>query len=628
MTQLLGGGWHPAFSLPGYGLIAVAALLSWWPARRMEIPGRAIDCLAAGALLFACVALRALFSPEAYLARNDLYMALAAMTLYLLVSLSLTSSKWRGMFIGFLLLLGFANCVVGIVQFAKSENFSIFSFLPRPDYGSRASGFYGYPNHLALFLEICVLMGFSMAFWSQWRPWMKMLAGYVSLVCALGLLFTGSRGGYAGAAGGMLVFGLLSLRIVGKLGLNRAIILLAVGLLIFTGLGLGVEHVLSKSTVLHERVEQHVKSGDTRLELWKAAWKQFTLKPVVGAGSGTSVYYERKLNRTVVGSDPVHVHNEYLEMLAEYGILGIVGALMFLDCHLRSGWKWISRQIARQPDSLSMGGDSLAITVGAMSSLAACIVHSGTDFTLHIPANMLTMAFVCGVLASSGSARESASETAESSDSNVSPYFRLALPALALWLGLRALPTWPAEYFSFQARLITSDSKYMESGEEARALEDLVQRGLQWDPLNPILRRYAGVAQTALAAQATDAAMQEKWAHQALAAYEEAEKLAPGDVYGVLNLAWEYENQQRYADAGPLFKRAVELDPTSSNAHYAYASHLHAQGKLAEAATEYQSSIKLGGGLSAQMGFDRLTNEMKAGSTGAPALPEAREPRP
>ena len=185
------------------------------------------------------------------------------------------------------------------------------------------------------------------------------------------------------------------------------------------------------------------------------------------------------------------------------------------------------------------------------------------------------------------------------------------LPALGLWLGVKALPTWPGEFFGQKARAILTDWKYMESGEVAQELAGLSERGMRWDPRNPNLYRYLGVAQTALATQSTEPAAKEEWSKKALASYEKAVSLAPGDVFFVLSLAWAYEAQQRHADAEPLFKRAVELDPTSSNAHYALASHLHAQGKLAEAAEEYKASQNLGGGQSAQMGLDRIAEETK-----------------
>src|SRR5690349_2981206 len=128
--QVMSGGWHPAFALPGYGLLALAGLLSWWRSRKIPISSAATDGLAAGALFFGYIVIRAYLSPEGYLARNDLYLAIAAFTLYLLVALNLTTARWRGVFVGCLLLLGLANSLVGAIQFTRANNYTIFHFLP------------------------------------------------------------------------------------------------------------------------------------------------------------------------------------------------------------------------------------------------------------------------------------------------------------------------------------------------------------------------------------------------------------------------------------------------------------------------------------------------------------------
>ena len=50
---------------------------------------------------------------------------------------------------------------------------------------------------------------------------------------------------------------------------------------------------------------------------------------------------------------------------------------------------------------------AFALNLGALGALAAYLVHSFVDFNLHIPANVLLMAFVFGILTNAGVARES-----------------------------------------------------------------------------------------------------------------------------------------------------------------------------------------------------------------------------
>ena len=621
-TQVLAGGRHLALCLPGYGLLALAALLGWWPALRNPVARADANCLAAAALFLAYVAGRALFSPEEYLAREDLYMALGAAMMYLLVALSLTSREARGLFVGGLIVLAIANCIIGAVQFAQDQNFMVFDFLPRSNYGSRASGFYGYPNHLAVFLEVTLLLGAGMAFWSRWPAWVKIAAGYGSLVCLLGILLTGSRGAYVGSVVGLVIFGLLSLRLVEKLASGRAIILMVAGGLMLLVMGWGVQHFLAKSSAMHSRIEQLGSLDTTRLQLWQAAGKQFKLQPVVGTGSGTSIYYGRRFRDRAIQTDPVHAHNEYLELLAEYGILGIAAAMMFLDTHLRGGWKSFSVQISRPSDSLAVGSNSLGLTMGALSAAAACLAHSFVDFTLHMPANMLVMAFVFGLLANPGDTRESASN-AEQIDFDLSRYALLALPALGLWIAVRALPTWPAEYYAEKARTTVSDWRFIMAPEVAQTAEAFARRGLAWDARNAELHLYRGEAQAAMAALSSDPiAKNELYAHAA-SAYANALGLAPNDVRLVLCLASSLDALQRFAESEPLYKRAVELDPRSANVRFAYASQLHLMGKWAEADAEYRQSLSLGS-VAAQAGLKRLAEELKARKSGETTTPEPR----
>ena len=174
------GGRRLVFSLPCYGLLAVAAIATIFAKNQRQIPRRLLWCLAATGGFFTYVIVRTLTSPVEYLARTDLYMVLGALLLYLLVVLHMNSSGRRLWLVAVLLALAGANVVVAAIQFAKTRDFMVFDFLQRGDYGTRASGFYTCPNHLAGFLETALLIGLSVACWSRCAIWIKILAGYAA----------------------------------------------------------------------------------------------------------------------------------------------------------------------------------------------------------------------------------------------------------------------------------------------------------------------------------------------------------------------------------------------------------------------------------------------------------------
>lgn len=618
-TQALAGGRQVVLCLPGYALLAVAAILSWWPRRRTPIPRVATECLIAALLFFSYISIRAFLSPEPYLARTDLYTAMAGMAVYLLVALNLTSSRWRTLLVGAIFALALINCGVGALQFFKGQDFMVFSFLPRPPWGTRVSGLYGYPNHLSGFLEMTLMLGLAMTFWSRWPSWVKMLLGYSCVMFVLCIVASGSRGGYISTVVGLLVFVLLSLVLVGKLGSGRVISIFLVGLVLLGGVGWGVRKAMSKSFFLESRAENTLTVDISRMRLWQAAWKQFRLSPVVGTGSGTYLYYGRQFRSPALYTDPVHAHNDYFELLAEYGIVGIIAAVIFLETHLRRGWNSITRRLRGGASFEGMGSNSLALSVGALSAAAACLTHCMLDFNLHMPANLLTVALIFGLLAMPGEGAEAVDE--EEEEPGWPPALRFILPVLGALMIVRIAPTAPAEYYAERTRNILADWHRLVSPEPNIEMEALARRGLEWDSRNPEL--YAAIAEAQLTQGnlATEAAAKDKFFAQAIESYRQALEYAPRNVGYVLGLASALDLAERFAEADPIFARAMELDPNAGVTHTAFANHLVVQGKLDQAAAEYQIGFQLGAWQGGQAGLQYI-KEQKEKQKGAPAPAE------
>ena len=108
--------------------------------------------------------------------------------------------------------------------------------------------------------------------------------------------------------------------------------------------------------------------------------------PLFGTGLGTfaSAYnpYEKR-----GGSEMrlVHAHNDYLEYVAEVGVLGaliLFGGILYLAVQAFLAWKNRRNTEAR------------GLALGGIVSLAGIGVHAFTDFNLHIPANMVLFTIV------------------------------------------------------------------------------------------------------------------------------------------------------------------------------------------------------------------------------------------
>lgn len=628
VLQILAGGRDLVFALPSYGLLAIAALLSWWHVRRMDIPRRATLPLVVSLLFFGYVIVRSILSPEEYLARKDLYMAMGALIVYFLVALNITSSRLRVVIILFLLLLAAANVVVGAIQYSKGQDFMVFSFLPRAHYGTRASGFFGYPNHLAGFLEIPLLLGMGVAFWSRWRPWAKFTVGYFLVACVVGIVLSGSRGGYLSSIAGLLVFGVLSLLVISRRVQKHSTYILIGGAVMAVVVAWGIQRAVAQDVALRERMKSAVVTDSNRLLLWKAAIRQFESHPVFGAGSGIYLYYGRQFRPLGVQADPVYAHNEYVQFLAEYGIVGAFGFVIFLACHLRGGWKAFGNKISRESQTLGIGSNSLALSTGALSATAACMVHSFVDFNLHSPANALVMAFVFGVLANPGGEIKATSK--ERKGLRLGRYFRLVNPALGVGVLIAAMPKLPAEIYGEKARRILSDGRYLVLPEMAQTVENYALIGLQYDLKNPELYYYLGEAQIAQAMLAADAAERERLYAESAEAYGNAVRLAPNDTRLILCRATSLDALDRFDESAPLYEQVLTVDPHSIYAFWAYGRHLEIQQKLDAAETAYRRSYELGagplmGGGAAKVALDRI-EELRKAKESPPAPPADESP--
>ncbi|HEY2124699.1 MAG TPA: O-antigen ligase family protein [Chthoniobacterales bacterium] len=563
-NQVLIGGTRLLFAFPSYGLLALAGLLGLLAIRGTKSLPDPI-CLASTVAFLGYILVRAGFSPVHYIARFDTYSVMAALIVYFLTAMVLTEARLRLLILACLLAAGLAHVIVGALQFRNGDNWMPISFLQRFDYGHRASGFYICPNHLAGLLEVLGVFGLSITFWSRLPVWAKLLTGYVTMACYIGVVLTASRGGYLSVITSLLVFAGLSLRIAGATppGLRLRLI---VGVSVLGALAAGtIFLVIHKSDYLSDRTGQIVDNKNIRLDLWRAALQQWHLSPWIGTGSGTYLFYGRQFRTDAVLVDPVYTHNDYLQLLAEYGLAGGAAFLPFLLLHLRRGLitarKIGPRRIAASHRLLS---NAMALNLGAFAAVAAYCTHSVFDFNLHIPANALLLAFAFGILANSGVDPGSHGEKRR---------WGMFLGggillAVSAGLGAQTVRLMPGEFYSEQARTALRDHRPLPA--LASALH-----GLEFERENPHLYYYLGRARVLAGEQQTDARARASFQLAALPAYESALALAPADETYWLELAFTLDSLERFPEGEWMFYQARQLDPRSPAIRQYYEAHLN-----------------------------------------------------
>ncbi len=571
-----GDGTRLSYTLPSYALLGVSGLLTVFSLR--SAPAR-MDraCLVSTILMAAYFYARIMTSPSAWLAGFDFYPLLAGVLIYFITALAVPGTAPRYAIVCGLIVFSLGHVGIGIYQFAQDANFHPLLAGGRGDAGFRASGAFISPNHLAGFLETTLLLATSLCFWGGFRARGKILMGYLALVSFAGLVLTGSRGGYLSAGVGLAVFAGLSvwtLRTRLPHGLLPRILAIVAAIALLGG---GLMFAAERSFGIRSRASAVFVSSDIRLQLWDAAWKQFKLAPVFGTGSRTYTYYGRTFRGPSVRNDPVFAHNDWLQTLAEYGIAGILLVVIFIVAHLRHGLRRLKEIASRFSNVITEGPEkhALALHIGTVSAIAACLVHAMMDFNLHIPANSLLAAFLFGTLAT---------RRARPEERQPQPLARAlhAIPAaLGLWMLVVSAPRISGELRAEIARGKFLEGKLQEGQKFAG---EAIGRGVR----NPELYFQLGEVQRILsyAFRPNDA---ERWAlEDAHDAYAEALSIFPQDAGIMLRDAWVLGRLRRFEEAEPLLDRAKQLDPNSPKVWLTSALHWRERGEPAKALADFR----------------------------------------
>ena len=297
---------------------------------------------------------------------------LSALTLlfFLVVQAFETLGHWRA-FAWFLLTLGFAVSLLGILQhFTFNGKLYWFRELR---YGGIPFGPYVNRNHFAGLVELIIPTGLSvLLFGAEERDRMSLVM-LLTLVPIGALFLSASRGGIAAfflAVGMLIILGILRGRGRNQIIAGAAVLVLAGGFVVWLGAG----RALSR----FEGYQKLEVSEARRAEMLRDSWRIFLDHPVAGTGLGTleDVFprYETLYDGTIV----THTHNDYLEVLAETGAIGGVICACFLVLLFGTAWPCI----VESQDPLEV-----ALRIGAFSGCCALLAHSLVDFNLHIPSN-------------------------------------------------------------------------------------------------------------------------------------------------------------------------------------------------------------------------------------------------
>ena len=267
----------------------------------------------------------ALGSDYKYASFNELGKLLSYALLYLVVISHLRSKRQ----INRLLLVAFCGAfVTGVYGLLQHLGVDWIEWYPK---GPRILSSLGNPTffaaYLVLMLPVALSLGLAVES-AEARIGLGLLTGLLYLC----LLFTYARAGWLGLLVGVMVSGSLLWGFVGLPQLRQAratsrAALLAGILILLTGVG-----ILRSSLSFRERVVSSFQTGESsnveRIMTWQGALGIWRQHPLRGAGLGTfqiHVPRHRSAQFYTMGLAVIidHAHNEFLEIAAETGVIGL-----------------------------------------------------------------------------------------------------------------------------------------------------------------------------------------------------------------------------------------------------------------------------------------------------------------
>jgi O-antigen ligase len=557
LLEVFIGGARLLYAIPGVLMIAFSSFFVL--SKEIKMTQRADLIALSTSLLFASyILIRNRCSEIEYIARLQFFIMAGCLLIYLIFSLVLARPVDRRGLMLFLGILALLQMIPALIQFTQGNQWMPLDWAQRQDKDSwRASGFFISPNNFAGFLEIMALFAISFTIWGRMTIITRILTGYAALICIAGVAISGSRGGYLS-----IVFGLTTLLILTLIAwrrMQRQHFLLASvtalgAVLILSG---GILLLIFLSPVLVTRVMQINDPENMRLLLWHSALQQFHLSPIWGTGGFSFLYFGRLFRDPTVQHDPIHAHNDYLQLLADYGLVGMILFIVFLMAHLRAGGASFLKLSMPSSHAQDPQSDRLALNIGALSAVAAYMVHSVVDFNMQLPLNALMMAVVFSILANPGAPNEESRQKV--SGESFRTFLRYTLPVLALALLIYAIPMIRGEYLAERARVALRD------GHPKEALE-WASSGIAKAHDNPELYFYQGEAALWLSMQDQKATSfhQNDLRHEALESFVAGLKIFPYDSRLALKVAQAQAINGNYFNALTAVDYAHMLDPNSA----------------------------------------------------------------
>jgi len=257
-------------------------------------------------------------------------------------------------------------------------------------FGPKVVGTLGNANILGGYLALIFPLGIVILKMSQEIKW-KILTciGLVIIICAL--ILTESRGAWLALSVSLIVINYRFLKTAWqKIFKNRIVSLIVVVCLIVIG-----------SSLFYGLFNLNQDSAVGRLFVWRITWSMFTFHPVLGIGSQRfpveylnyqADFFDNVKNAAFFShaANMKQADNEYLQVLAENGIIGMIFIFLFIAILYRY---WLRLQKNKDAHS-----DEFILFKAIGISLAVIFLHSIVDNPLRSLTIQTIFIFLVGII--------------------------------------------------------------------------------------------------------------------------------------------------------------------------------------------------------------------------------------
>lgn len=505
--------------------------------------------------------------------------------MWLWFALALHFCRSRGQtwtLVGTLIALAIAGVAMAAYQRFVNPSWMMLGRTQAEQYGGRSSGMFGIPNSLAALFEF--VLPLCLVWFGSRKVSItgKILCGWLAALLVFGLVLTGSRGGWIGTAAALALWPVLTSRTArrGAIGAAGVLALLAAG---FVALYFFSDYARERITpFLHGEFES------SRPVIWRVGLHIWQTAPWCGTGAASYNILFDQFRPAGFIHEPDWTHNDYLNTLSDYGIVGFALWVAAGAAILGLGWRAVREQ-RRTGKSGEGAFASWRWRLAWWLALVAFAVHLCVDFHTKIPA----LAYAAGVAAAFLLRREVVAAADRALPAKLAlcvvPFFG-ALAACVL----RGERLYGSEALRFEARRSID-----RVGIGRATLDDAVPTGLlrfqaavKIDPDNG--RAWSDLAYaTALSWHVThgnSAAI----GRRAEAAAARAVALCPIVAESWIRQAVALDMQGRRSEAARSFRRALELAPRTPEWRYYYAHHLSTEpDRKSEALAELETCLAL-----------------------------------